>query len=304
MRLNLFAVLLTSATLFAATETKPKDMCVPPPGGTAPTLPAHIMTGQGHIDFPITTSNPKAQEFFNQGVAQMHSFWAFEAERSFLQAAALDPQAPMPYWGIAMVAAGDYRPRFQLTRDGVSANVKKLDDNPRTPVGGPARAIAAVKKAVELSAVPGKATDLEKLYIAAIAARRNPDSKDPDEDYIKGLRAVVAAYPKEVEAKTYLALHLMQGFTTPDKQPLPGSMEAAAILRDLLTVRAGPHGRASLHHPRLRGLDVRQGRLAELPPLSRAGHQHPACSAHAGTHLGPDRQMGGGGAVFRIGRRK
>ena len=44
----------------------------------------------------------------------MHSFWATEAERSFLQAAELDPQAPMPYWGIAMIAAGDYRPRFQL----------------------------------------------------------------------------------------------------------------------------------------------------------------------------------------------
>ena len=37
----------------------------------------------------------------------MHSFWAREAERSFLQAAALDPAAPMPYRGIAMVAAGD-----------------------------------------------------------------------------------------------------------------------------------------------------------------------------------------------------
>ena len=130
MRLNLFVVLLSSAALYAATETKPKDMCAPPPGGTAPTLPARIMTGQGQIDFPITTSNQKAQEFFNQGVAQMHSFWAFEAERSFLQAAALDPQAPMPQWGIAMVAAGDYRPRFQLVRDNVPANVKKLDDMP------------------------------------------------------------------------------------------------------------------------------------------------------------------------------
>src|SRR5256885_13360491 len=150
MRLSLLAALLYTSTLFAASETKPKDMCVPPPGGTAPTLPAHIMTGQGHIDFPITTSNPKAQEFFNQGVAQMHSFWAFEAERSFLQAAALDPQAPMPYWGIAMVAAGDYRPHFQLVRDRVSPNVKKLDGNPRTPEGGPARAIAAAKRAFEL----------------------------------------------------------------------------------------------------------------------------------------------------------
>src|SRR4029077_19395524 len=113
-------------------------------------------------------------------------------------------------------------------------NVKKLDDNPRTPTGGPARAVAAVKKAQELSAVTGKATELEKLYIASIAARRNPDSKDPDGGYINGLRAVVAAYPQEVEAKTYLALHLMMGFSTPDKQPAPGSVEAVEILRDLL----------------------------------------------------------------------
>jgi tetratricopeptide (TPR) repeat protein len=244
MRVRLFAVLLPAA-LFAATETKPKDACAPPPGGAAPTLPAHILSGQGHIDFPITTSNPKAQEFFNQGVAQMHSFWAFEAERSFLQAAALDPKAPMPYWGVAMVAAGDYRPRFQLIRDEVPSNVKKLDANPRTPEGGPGRAMAAAKKALELSKAPGQATDLEKLYIASIAARRNPDSKDPDGDYIKGLRAIAAAYPNEIEARTYLALHLMHGFTTPDKQPLEGTMEAVAILRDLL-IKAPDH--MGVHH--------------------------------------------------------
>ena len=62
MRRSLFAVLFASATLFAATETKPKDMCVPPPGGAAPSLPARILTGQGRIHFPITTSSGKAQE--------------------------------------------------------------------------------------------------------------------------------------------------------------------------------------------------------------------------------------------------
>lgn len=245
---------LLAAALPAAppAKEKPKDMCAPPPGGTAPALPARILSGQGTISFPITTSSAKAQEFFNQGVAQMHSFWATEAERSFLQAAALDPEAPMPYWGIAMVAAGDYRPRFQLIRDEVPSNVKKLDTNPRTPEGGPARSIAAVKKALELSAVPGKATDREKLYIAAIAARRNSASKDPDADYVQGLRAVVAAYPGEVEAKTYLALHLMQGFSTPDKQPLPGSMEAVAILRELL-VSAPDH--MGVHHYVIHGFE-------------------------------------------------
>src|SRR5947207_7998726 len=176
MRSLSIAVLMSSMVLFAAPETKapenkPKDMCAPPPGGTAPSLPAKILAGQGKINFPITTSSEKAQEFFNQGVAQMHSFWAIEAERSFLQAAALDPQAAMPYWGIAMVAAGDYRPRFQLSRDGVPANVKKQEGNARTPEGGPGRAMAAAKKAVGLGAVAGKATDVEKLYIAAIRAR-------------------------------------------------------------------------------------------------------------------------------------
>src|SRR5437773_3004450 len=160
MRRSLSAVLFASATLFAAAETKPKDLCAPPPGGAAPSLPARILTGQGRIHFPITTSSAKAQEFFNQGVAQMHSFWAIEAERSFLQAAALDPAAPMPQWGIAMVAAGDYRPRFQLQRDGVSPNVKKQNGNPRTPEGGPGREMAAAKKARELSAVLGMTTEL------------------------------------------------------------------------------------------------------------------------------------------------
>src|SRR5258707_15895717 len=107
-------VLLLLATAISFSQSKQPDLCVPPPSGTAPALPAKLMTGQGSVHFPITTTNPKAQEFFDQGVAQMHSFWAMEAERSFLQAAALDPEAPMPQWGIAMVAAGDYRPRFQL----------------------------------------------------------------------------------------------------------------------------------------------------------------------------------------------
>ncbi|MEO7652187.1 MAG: hypothetical protein ABIZ80_17115 [Bryobacteraceae bacterium] len=256
MRLKALSIAFCAASLLAADSrtagTKPRDMCAPPPGGTAPSLPARLMTGQGRIDFPITTSNPKAQEFFNQGVAQMHSFWAVEAERSFLQAAALDPEAPMPHWGIAMVAAGDYRPHFQLVRDGVPANIKKTGTNVRTPEGGPGRAAAATKKALELSAAPGKATAVEKLYIASIVARRNPDAADPDQAYIDGLRAVVAAYPNEVEAQTYLALHLMMGFTTPDKQPRPGSMEAAALLRDLM-VKAPDH--MGVHHYVIHGFE-------------------------------------------------
>src|SRR5947209_250627 len=116
--LRTLILLLTPLSAMAAdvTAVKPagtRDMCAPPPGARAPALPAKIMEGQGSIHFAITTANPEAQRFFDQGVNQMHSFWAMEAERSFLQAAALDPEAPMPWWGVAMVAAGDYRPRHQ-----------------------------------------------------------------------------------------------------------------------------------------------------------------------------------------------
>jgi tetratricopeptide (TPR) repeat protein len=228
--------LLATSALFA--QTKQPDLCVPPPSGTAPSLPAKLMTGQGVVHFPITTSDPKAQQFFDQGVAQMHSFWSTEAERSFRQAAELDPAAPMPQWGIAMVAAGDYRPRFQLD------SAEKVFGK-GNPYRAAARATDAALKADELAKVPGKATPLEKLYIASIVARRDPKAKDQEEAYTLGLRAIVAQYPNEVEAKTYLALHLMRGFTLPDKTPRGTSMEAVAILRDLL-VKAPDH--PGVHH--------------------------------------------------------
>jgi hypothetical protein len=238
------ALLATVASVFAADSPKDKDLCTAPPGAFPPPLPAKILQGQGsdYIHFSITTSNPEAQKFFTQGVAQMHSFWAMEAERSFLQAAALDPTSPMPYWGIAMVAAGDYRPYFQLVRDSVPAKQELK--------GGPLRAVEAAKKATQLAAVPGKATDLEKLYIASVYARRTAD--DPDAAYISGLRKVIAAYPDEVEAATYLALHLMSGFNSPDRTPRAGSMEAAGLLR-ALAVKFPDH--PGVHHYIIHGFE-------------------------------------------------
>jgi tetratricopeptide (TPR) repeat protein len=166
----------------------------------------------------------------------MHSFWAREAERSFLQAAELDPAAPMPWWGVAMVAAGDYRPGFQLEFvNGVPLDPGKDVAKPTSELHGAAlRAREAAQRALELSKTPGKASPLEQLYIRSVAARRGADSPQPAADYVHALRVLVAQYPAEVEAKTYLALILMSGFTTPDKRPREGSMEAVEILRGLL----------------------------------------------------------------------
>ena len=106
--------LLLLAAIAAAQGQKSGDNCAPPPAAIAPSLPAKLLPGMGEVHLAITTTSPEAQKFFDQGLAQMNSFWAREAERSFLQAAELDPAAPMPHWGVAMVAAGDWRPRFQI----------------------------------------------------------------------------------------------------------------------------------------------------------------------------------------------
>jgi tetratricopeptide (TPR) repeat protein len=242
MKLALYAILALS--VFAQTKPSP-DLCVPPPSGTAPMLPAKIMEGMGteYVHLQITTSNPKAQQFFDQGLAQLHSFWALEAERSFRQAAELDPEAPMPWFGVALAAA-EYRPRFQIDQLSEAFG--------RDPRGFSSRAADAAKKAQELAAVDGKATDLEKMYIAAAVARRVPSGRDVHEAYIDALRTLIAKYPKEIEARTFLALHLMRGFELPDRTPRPGSMEAAYILRQLMKEAPDHPG---VHHYVIHGFE-------------------------------------------------
>src|SRR5262249_13637669 len=67
-----------------------------------PRQKAYLMGGTGKVDFPASTKNAEAQALFNQGIGQFHGFWFFESERSFRQAAALDPNCAMNYWGMAV----------------------------------------------------------------------------------------------------------------------------------------------------------------------------------------------------------
>ena len=208
-------LILFGSALALTGQTTTPDACAPKPAQYAPQLPARLMEGMGKVHFPITTKSKEAQAFFDQGVAQMHSFWFVEAERSFRQAAVLDPDAPMPHWGVAMVAPGDFRPRFQLQEGDY-----RFTPNPR--------ALEAAQRARELAA---NGTDLERMYIGSIYARRTGG----DDAFVAGLRKLVAKYPAEVEARSYLALMIMKGFTLPDKKPrTPESMEAAAMLRQLM----------------------------------------------------------------------
>src|SRR5882757_2739253 len=67
------------------------------------------MTGIGVAHFPITTKNPEVQRWFDQGNALLHSFWFYEAERSFRWCLKLEPDNAMAYWGLSRATDGDKR---------------------------------------------------------------------------------------------------------------------------------------------------------------------------------------------------
>lgn len=250
--LVILALLMTGLTVEAKTRKqtqepkqaqKEADYCAVP-ANTKPTLPAVLMEGMGVSNFPITTTSAEAQKFFNQGVAQMHSFWFRESERSFMQAAELDPNAVMAYWGIAVSAASDYRPNFQLRRN--RSNQAQPAPAANTPM---ARAVEAINKAMELRP---KVSERERLYIEAQAARRSQTAKDPEADYIAGMRKVVAAYPNDLEAKSILALALQNNYEPVSKEPRPGSAESIALLKDIL---AKDPDHIGAHHYMIHGLE-------------------------------------------------
>ena len=169
------------------------DMCIAPPGAQ-PLLPAKLLPGMGTTkDFPVTTTSEEARQFFLQGVSQIHSFWFHESERSCTQALELDPNMAMAYWCIALSAASDYRPAFQLLRDpstrgrgavasgeaaatGASAGAESTVARTTTgaAVDPQMRAREAIAKAMALREL---VTPREQLYIEAQAARRAPGNE-------------------------------------------------------------------------------------------------------------------------------
>ena len=102
------------------------DMCVTP-AGAQPLLPAKMLPGMGTTKrFAVTTTSDDARKFFLQGISQIHSFWFLESERSCTQALQSDPEMAMAYWCIALSAASDYRPAFQLLRNVSNAGRNRL----------------------------------------------------------------------------------------------------------------------------------------------------------------------------------
>ena len=199
-----------------------------------PRQAAYLMNGMGNVHWEISTKNPMAQRFFDQGIVQLHGFWYFEAERSFRQAAAFDPDCSILYWGMA-----------------------------RANIENPLRSKGFIEQAMEKI---GKASSKEKQLIEAWN-KRVEDTKLADEkgkkdrperlkQYVKDLEGIAYDYPDDIELKAMLVLQYWQNNSAGNE--IQSYVAIDAILSDIF--RSNPKHPA--HHFRIHLWDNKKEKLA------------------------------------------
>ena len=228
--------------------------------------PPAPMPGMGQHHHRISTKNPEAQRFFDQGLTLVFAFNHEEAARAFRRAAELDPQSAMAFWGLALAL-------------GPCIN---LDVDPPHEKA----AYEAIQKALSLDL---GATESERVYIQALAMRYSSDPKIDlrklDADYAQAMRELHKHYPDDLDAATLFAESMMDlhpwKLWSLDGRPAEGTEEIVAVLESVLrhdpqhvganhyyihAMEASPHPeRALLSATRLETLVPAAGHLVHMP---------------------------------------
>jgi tetratricopeptide (TPR) repeat protein len=216
--ISLLAALLALAVL-APTTAGSQEVRVQQQAGGAAEGRATLITGLGNHRQTITTRNALAQRFFDQGLSLAYAFNHAEAARAFREAARLDPECAMCYWGVAFVLG----PNINAAMD--SAVVRE--------------AYEAAQKAVVLSA---KVTPRERAYASALAKRyaATPvaNRASLDSAFATAMRDVARAYPNDLDAATLYAEATMDlspwTYWNADGTPRAGFADALATLEAVL----------------------------------------------------------------------
>jgi tetratricopeptide (TPR) repeat protein len=96
---------LSAGLLALATIAAPVYAAAPPVNSVRPYLaPAKLVPDLCVLRYPISTSSPACQDYFNQGLGYFYSYVWLEASRSFNTAIEHDPNCPMAWWGLARAA--------------------------------------------------------------------------------------------------------------------------------------------------------------------------------------------------------
>src|SRR5215471_126216 len=212
----------------AKTEVGPFSRAIPDAESVARADANPVLADNlGTLHYPITTSVPLAQQFFDQGLRLAYAFNHREALRAFRKARTLDPNCAMCYWGEALVLG----PNINAPMDAASF----------------APALEAAGKAQALS---GKASAKEGALIKALATRYT-DRGAMDQAYADAMQKVAAGYPDDDQILVLYAESLMD--TQPwDYWDAGGTLpkgRAAEMVNSLETVlKRSPDHPGAIHY--------------------------------------------------------
>ncbi len=241
-------LLLLACTLHAKEAPPPAEPAKPghSMNGDAfnegPRQAAQLIPGTGDVHFPITTKVANAQKFFDQGIGQLHGFWYFEAERSFRQVAALDPDCALAYWGMAQ------------------ANV----NNPK-------RAADFMKQAAKRR---DKVSRREQLWLDAFAGYYSDSKADEKERRTKVVRALedlTFEFPDDLEARAFLVLQIWDN--SKHGMPLQSRRMLDGLCREVLAKNSMHPG---IHHYRIHVWNNQNGDRRAVDSAARCGQSAPA----------------------------
>ena len=214
----------------------------------------------GNHKFPVTTNSARAQLFINQGLMLAYGFNHAEAGRSFREAARLDPNCAMAYWGMALV---------------LGPNI-----NMAMPPEAEQAAHEAIRKAAALKKT---VSEREQAYIDALAKRysgeKNPDRGMLDRAYAAAMRELHDRYPDDFDAATLYAEAEMNlrpwNYWTRDMQPYPETAHILGVLESVMARNPNHPGAIHLYihaveYARPELAEAGAERLRELAP--GAGH--------------------------------
>src|SRR6185503_15648978 len=186
---------------------------VSPTGAIAPRLQK-----LGSHVFPVSTKNRQAQLFMNQGLNLAYAFNHAEAGRAFQEAARLDPNLAMAYWGAALV---------------LGPNINAPMDAANEP-----KALELARKAASLKS---RASPREQAYIDALVHRysgRAEDRTARDRAYADAMRTVQQRFPNDLDAATLYVESMMDlrpwGYWTRDGRPYEGTAEIVALTEKII----------------------------------------------------------------------
>ena len=154
---------------------------------------AVLVPGSGTYSRKISTQNSQSQVFFDQGLRLAWGFYFPESIASYQEASRMDPNHPMPFWGMAHSMGPNPNSRYA-----------QMPDDPK------GEGFKAINKALDRI---NRATPLEAKLIRALYvlydSKTIPDKDKRDQAYLSAMRSLNQEYPDDPDIAALYAASYM-----------------------------------------------------------------------------------------------